>query len=76
MPFAFKLTFYYSILSAFMTVMSALLLAVAVNFLNIGADISEQTVQTQIRLLPEEQSDQGLHCLSLHLPLLDALHHY
>ena len=24
---------------------------------------SEQTVQTQIRLLLEEQSDQGLHCL-------------
>ena len=28
---------------------------------------SEQTVQTQIRLLLEEQSDQGLHCLLFHL---------
>ena len=26
-----------------------------------------QTVQTQIRLLLEEQSDQGLHCLPFHL---------
>ena len=28
-------------------------------------DWSEQIVQTQIRLLLEEQSDQGLHCLLL-----------
>ena len=33
---------------------------------------SEQTVQTQIRVLLEEQSDQGLHCLLLHLHLLEA----
>ena len=32
-----------------------------------------QTVQTQIRLLLEEQSDQGLHCLPFRLHLLDAL---
>ena len=32
----------------------------------------EQTVQTQIRLLLQEQSDQGLHCLPFHLHLLDA----
>ena len=25
-----------------------------------------QTVQTQIRLLLKEQSDQGLHCLPIH----------
>ena len=31
------------------------------------------TVQTQIRLLLEEQSDQSLHCLQFHLHLLDAL---
>ena len=31
-----------------------------------------QTVQTQIRLLLEEQSDQGLHCLLFHLRLLEA----
>ena len=30
-------------------------------------DRSGQTVQTQIRLLLEEQSDQGLHCLLFHL---------
>ena len=30
-------------------------------------DRSEQTVQTQIRLLLEEQSDHGLHCLLFHL---------
>ena len=29
-------------------------------------DRSEQTVQTQTRLLLEEQSDQGLHCLLFH----------
>ena len=31
--------------------------------LNIGTDRSEQTVQTKIRLLLMEQSDQGLLCL-------------
>ena len=38
-------------------------------------DRSGQTVQTQIRLLPKEQSDQGLHCLQIRLHLLDALFH-
>ena len=32
---------------------------------------SRKTVQTQIRLLQEEQSDQGLHCLLFHLHLSD-----
>ena len=32
-------------------------------------DRSGQTVQTQIRLLLEEPSDQGLHCLLFHLHL-------
>ena len=36
-------------------------------------DRSGQTVQTQIRLLLEEQSDQGLHCLLFHLHLLDEI---
>ena len=36
-------------------------------------DRSGQTVQTQIRLLLEEQSDQGLHCLQFPLHLLDTL---
>ena len=35
----------------------------AVNILNIGTCRSEQTVQTQIRQLLKEPSDQGLHCL-------------
>ena len=35
-------------------------------------DRSGQTVQTQIRLLlEEEQSDQGLHCLLFHFLSLD-----
>ena len=33
----------------------------------------EQTVQTQIRLLLEKQSDQGLHCLPFLLHCLDSL---
>ena len=32
---------------------------------------SGQTVQTQIRLLIEEQSHQGLHCLLFHLHHFD-----
>ena len=32
-----------------------------------GTDRSEKKVQTQIRLLPKEQSDQGFYCLQLHL---------
>ena len=34
---------------------------------------SGQTVQSQIRLLLEEQFDQGLHCLLLHLRLFDKI---
>ena len=41
--------------------------------LSFRADRLGQTVQTQIRLLLEEQSDQGLHCLQFHLHLLEAL---
>ena len=41
-------------------------------FLSFRTDRSGQTVQTQIRLLLEEQSDQGLHCLLFHLHLLEA----
>ena len=36
---------------------------------------SWQTVQTQIRLLLEEQYDQGLHCLKSHLCLLLTIHY-
>ena len=38
-----------------------------VMILNFQTDRSGQTVQTQIRLLIEEQSDQCLHCLLFHL---------
>ena len=41
--------------------------------LNIGTDRSEQTVQTQIRLLLMEQSDQGLLCLLFCLHLLNTI---
>ena len=41
--------------------------------LSFWTDRSGQTVQTQIRLLLEEQSDQGLHCLPFHVHPLDAL---
>ena len=41
--------------------------------LSFGTDRPRKTVQTQIRLLLEDQSDQGLHCLQFHLHLLDAL---
>ena len=39
--------------------------------LSFRTDRSGKTVQTQIRLLLEEQSDQGLHCLLYHLHLFD-----
>ena len=42
-------------------------------FLSFRTDRSGQTVQTQIRLLLEEQSDQGLHCLPFRLHRLDSL---
>ena len=41
--------------------------------LSFRADRLGQTVQTQIRLLLEELSDQGLHCLQFRLHLFDAL---
>ena len=41
--------------------------------LSFWTDMSGQTVQTQIRLLLEEQSDQGLHCLPFCVHSLDAL---
>ena len=41
--------------------------------LNFHTDRSGQTVQTLIRLLLEEQSDQGLHCLLFHLYVFDKI---
>ena len=46
-----------------------------VMILNIGTDRSEQTVQTQIRLLLMEQSDQGLLCLLFCLHFLNTILH-
>ena len=45
------------------------LTAYTVITLSFRTDRSGQTVQTQIRLLLEKQSDQGLHCLLFHLHL-------
>ena len=36
-------------------------------------DRSGQPVKTQIRLLLEEQSEQGLHCLLFHLHVFDKI---
>ena len=46
-----------------------------VMILSFRTDRPGQTVQTQIRLLLEEQSDQGLHCLPFRLHRLDSLLH-
>ena len=40
-------------------------------FLSFPTDRLVQTVKTQIRLLLEERSDQGLHCLQCCLHLLE-----
>ena len=40
---------------------------ITIMILNFRTDRSGQTVQTQIRLLLEEQSDQDLRCLLLHV---------
>ena len=47
---------------------------ITVMIISFRTDWSGQTVQTQIRLLLDEQSDQGLHCLPFCLHRLDALH--
>ena len=44
-----------------------------VKILNVGTDRSEQTVRTLIRLLLQEQSDQGLHCFPNHMYHTDTL---
>ena len=45
----------------------------AVMILSFRTDRSEQTMQTQIILLLEEQSDQGPHCLLFHLHFIDQI---
>ena len=46
---------------------------ITVMILNFRTDRSGQTVQTQIRLLLEEQSGQDLHCLLFHLHVFDKI---
>ena len=47
---------------------------ITVMILSFRTDRSGQTVQSQIRLLQEEeQSDQGLHCLLFHLYHFDII---
>ena len=48
-------------------------MSTTVLILNFLTDRSGQTVQTQIRLLLEEQSDLGLHCLLFHLHVFDKI---
>ena len=45
---------------------------ITVMILSFRTDRPGQTVQTQIRLLLEEQSNQGLHCLPFRLHRLDS----
>ena len=49
------------------------LIMTTVIILNFRTDRYGQTVQTQIRMLLEEQSDQGLHCLLLQLLLFGEI---
>ena len=46
---------------------------ITVMTLSFRTDRSGQTVHTQIKLLLEEQSDQGLHYLLFHLHLFDEI---
>ena len=46
-------------------------MASTVMILSFRTDRSGQTMQTQIRLLLEEQSDYGLHVLLFHMHLFD-----
>ena len=55
------------------SVLSHVVTIITVKILCIGTDMSQQTVQTKIRLLLKKQSDQGLRCLPFHQHLLDAL---
>ena len=55
------------------TFMVKTVMTCTVMILSFRTDRPGQTVQTQIRLLLEEQSDQGLHCLPFRLHRLDSL---
>ena len=49
------------------------LMLIPIMTLSFRSDRTGQTMQTQIRLLLEEQSDQGLHCLLFHLYYFDKI---
>ena len=51
------------------TIFSLLTTSITVMSLSFWTDRSGKTLQTQIRRLLGEQSDQGLHCLQFHLQL-------
>ena len=55
-----------------LTIVPEITIMHTVKILRTGTGRSEQTVQTQIRLLLQEQSYQGLHCLPFQLHLLEA----
>ena len=59
-----------------LTLWSLRILWDTVPVLSFRTDRSGQTVQTQIRLLLEKQSDQSLHCLAFHQLLLDTLFYH
>ena len=61
---------YWFLVSAHISFFNKLISFTTVMTLSFRTDKSGQTVQTQIRLIQEEQSDQDLHCLLFHL------HHY
>ena len=63
----------FSDVQIFRNFMEAKVVPIYCNVPKFRTDRSGQTVQTQIRLLLEEQSDQDLHCLQFRQHLLGAL---
>ena len=56
-------------MSSMMIILNSVWITVMIQ--SFRTDRSGRTVQTQIRLLLEEQSDEGLHCLLFHKHLFD-----
>ena len=65
--------FYSSLFIALLVFWLGMTGLITVMILSFWTDMPEQTVQTQIKLRLEEQSDQGLHCLPFRLHCLDSL---
>ena len=66
-------TFFKIYLRSLSCIVCVILFLTTVMTLSFRTDRFGQTVQTQIRLLLEEQSDQGLHCLLFHLHHFDEI---